>query len=81
MTWFTGTVVFVLVWWTVLFAVLPLWTRPDPDGDPAAGGWRGAPERPLIVRKLLVTTAVAIVVWAVAAWLITSDWISFRPPA
>ena len=28
MNWFTAFVVFVLVWWTLLFAILPLWTRP-----------------------------------------------------
>ena len=42
MTWFTGIVVYLLVWWMVLFAILPIGTRPDVDGDPAAGGWRGA---------------------------------------
>ena len=43
MTVFTGIVVFLLVWWTVLFCVLPIGTRPDPDGDIEAGGWRGTP--------------------------------------
>lgn len=78
MTLFTGTVAFVLIWWTTLFAVLPLWTRPEPDGDPAAGGWRGTPTRPLILRKLLVTTLLSAALWA-CFWLVsTSDWFSFR---
>ena len=45
MDWFTAFVVFVLVWWTVLFTVLPLRTRPQPEAD-GATGWRGAPARP-----------------------------------
>ena len=33
MDWFTAFVVFMLVWWTLLFAVLPFWTRPKSDAD------------------------------------------------
>lgn len=78
MTWFNGTVVFILVWWTVLFAVLPFGTRPDPDGDPATGGWRGAPERPLLLRKLVATTLVSVVIWAGIFAIVESDMLSFR---
>lgn len=28
MGWFTGCVLYLLIWWTVLFAVLPLGVRP-----------------------------------------------------
>ena len=33
MNWFTGIVLYVLIWWTVLFAVLPLGTQPVADAD------------------------------------------------
>jgi len=78
MTWFSGIVVYLLVWWLVLFAVLPFWTRPDPEGDPSAGGWRGAPEHPLLWRKLIATTLVSAVVWLMIFGVIESNWISFR---
>jgi predicted secreted protein len=78
MTWFTGIVVFGLVWWTALFAVLPFGTRPDPDGDLAAGGWRGAPERPLLLRKIIATTILSVVIWLGIYLLVESDWLSFR---
>ncbi len=58
MNWFTGLVVYVLIWWTVLFAVLPIGTRPVEDADEQSG-WRGAPERPRILMKVIVTTLVA----------------------
>jgi len=77
MNWFTGVVLYVLIWWTVLFAVLPLGTRPVEDPDDATG-WRGAPERPQLLRKVLITTAIAAVVWLCAWLLITSPYISFR---
>ena len=42
MNWFTGIVLFVIIWWTALFAVLPIGTKPVVQPD-AASGWRGAP--------------------------------------
>lgn len=78
MTVFTGVVLYVLIWWTALFAILPIGTRPDPTGDASSGGWRGAPERPLLLRKVMATTLVAAVLWLGIFALIESDWLSFR---
>lgn len=78
MTWFTGVVVFLLVWWTALFCVLPIGTRPDPDGDPAAGGWRGAPVAANLGWKLAGTTVLTILIWLVIWAAVESDWLSFR---
>jgi predicted secreted protein len=77
MNWFTGCVVYVLIWWTTLFAVLPIGTRPVQQADQHTG-WRGAPERPQLLRKLLITTIVATVVWSGAYLLVESPWLSFR---
>lgn len=74
---FTSIILFALIWWTVLFAVLPFGTRPVADADPATG-WRGAPARPLMKRKLAATTVVTAILWAVAMVIIRSDWWSFR---
>jgi len=76
-TGFTAFVLFALIWWTVLFAVLPFGTRPVADAD-AATGWRGTPERPLMGRKVLATTVISAVIWVVAMLIIRSDWWSFR---
>lgn len=77
MDWFTAFVVFVLVWWTLLFAILPLWTRPQAEADETTG-WRGVPQRPMMLRKILLTTVVSIVVWAVIMGVIRSPYLSFR---
>ncbi len=77
MGWFTACVLYVLIWWTALFAVLPLGIKPVDDPD-ALTGWRGAPERPQLRRKLLLTTLVATLIWGIAVGLIESDWLSFR---
>ena len=77
MNWFTAFVVYVLIWWTALFAVLPIGTAPVAEPD-AATGWRGAPARPRMARKLLATTLVSLVIWGVVMLLIQSNWLSFR---
>ncbi|HLY88346.1 MAG TPA: DUF1467 family protein [Acetobacteraceae bacterium] len=77
MSWFTGVVLYVLIWWTALFAVLPIGTRPVEEADEATG-WRGAPQKPQLLRKVIITTLVAAVVWFGAWLLITSPYISFR---
>lgn len=77
MGWFTAIVLYALIWWVVLFAVLPIGTRPSTDIDPHHG-WAGAPQNPHLLRKAIITTVVAAVIWGAAIWLITSDYLSFR---
>lgn len=74
----TAIVLFTMIWWTVLFAVLPFGVRPVADADDATG-WRGAPERPRMGRKLLITTLVSVVLWCAAFAVIRSEALSFRP--
>ena len=78
MTWFTGTVVYILVWWVVLFAVLPLWVTPAEPDDP--GYAAGAPQPPRLLLKAAVTTGVAGVVWLVIYLVVRSPYLSFRGP-
>ncbi len=77
LNWFTAFVLYVIIWWTVLFAVLPIGTRPVADAD-SATGWRGAPERPRMGRKVLWTTLIAAVIWGVIIGVQATGWISFR---
>ena len=77
MNWFTGVVLFIIIWWTALFAVLPFGTRPVPEPD-GKSGWRGTPEQPRLLRKIIATTIVACLLWGGSYLLIRSDYISFR---
>jgi predicted secreted protein len=76
-SWFTGVVLYAMIWWLVLFAVLPLGIRAQADPDPVTG-WRGAPAAPRLVRKALITTLVALLVWGVCLAVIESPLLSFR---
>jgi predicted secreted protein len=77
MSWFTGIVVYVLVWWTALFMVLPFGARPRAEAD-ADTGWRGAPARPFMARRLLATTILSALIWLVIYAGVESGWFSFR---
>ena len=77
MSWISGTVVYFLIWWVVLFAVLPIGAQPDPAGDPESG-WRGTPRRPRFWRTVGITTLASTLIWIGVAALIQSDWLSFR---
>ena len=78
MAWVTGIVVYVLVWWITLFAVLPLWVTPAEPDDP--GHAAGAPQRPRLVLKMVITTVVAALIWLVIYMLVRSPRLSFREP-
>ena len=75
MGWLTGTVVYILVWWVTLFAVLPLWITPAEPGDV---GDFGAPQNPRLARKLALTSAVAAVIWLGIYLVAQEPWFSFR---
>jgi predicted secreted protein len=77
MNWFTGVVLFVCLWWIALFAVLPIGTQPVVRPDDKSG-WRGAPEHPRILRKVIITTIVTVFLWTGSYLLIRSDYVSFR---
>ena len=76
MSWVTGVMVYLVIWWTVLFAILPLGVRRREN--PGRGQDRGAPERPDLVRKAIITSIVAAVLWIAFYFLHQSDIFSFR---
>jgi len=61
----TAAAIFFLIWWVVLFAVLP-WgvRRQDEAGDVAPGTDPGAPAVPYLGRKLIWTTVVSLLIFA-----------------
>jgi predicted secreted protein len=61
----TAIAIYFLIWWVVLFAVLPFGVRSQREsGDVAPGTDPGAPAVPHLKRKLLWTTLVAGLVFA-----------------
>ena len=61
----TAVAIFFLIWWVVLFAVLPWGVRSQHEGgDMVPGTDPGAPMSFKLGRKLLWTTLVAVVIYA-----------------
>jgi predicted secreted protein len=76
--WFTGILVYVIVWWMVFFTVLPWGNRPPETVE--TGHADSAPDKPRLWLKALVTTGIAAVVFAVIYWVMESGMITFRGP-
>ncbi|TGN57286.1 DUF1467 family protein [Paracoccus liaowanqingii] len=66
-----GIVLFASLWFLTLFCVMPIGQRSQADaGAVVHGTHAGAPEGLKWRRKLIWTTAITSVIWAVLAWII-----------
>lgn len=63
MGWITGVAIYFVVWWLVLFTVLPFGVRRHDDHG--QGHATGAPHKPMILIKMIVTTGIAFLVWLI----------------
>lgn len=86
MGWTSGIVLYCSIWAIVFFMVLPLGiVSQQESGDVAPGTPASAPTEAMIARKMLITSAIATVLFA-AVWsviyfhLITLDDIPFLTP-
>lgn len=75
---FTAIAIYFTLWWTVLFAVLPLGNRTYAEEglDVPGGGERGAPVNPNLKRKFITTTWVSAVLWVVLFVVIKLDLVT-----
>jgi predicted secreted protein len=78
MNWLGTAVVFAIVWWLILFMVLPFGAAPPDEVEP--GMATSAPAKPRIAVKMAITTVLAALVTALIVWLMDSGLIQLRPP-
>jgi len=78
--------IYVVIWWTVLFAMLPIGVRTSEEaGEKASPGTaESAPHLPNLLPKMVATTVVSSIVFAmlyviIVDHLITLDQIPFFP--
>ena len=76
----TGIAIYLTIWWTVLFCVLPLGVVSHAEAgiDKGDGGDPGAPVDPKIKRKFITTTIVSAVIFAVF-WIVVKLGILHLP--
>lgn len=66
----TMAAIYIIIWWVVLFVVLPLGMNQGAQERPTDGGDWGAPQAPNLKKKFLTTTWIAAVVWVVVILVI-----------
>lgn len=60
----SGLAVYFIIWWTVLFAVLPFGVRSQHEtGETVAGTEPGAPVLPELLKKAAITSLIAAVIF------------------
>lgn len=74
MTIASALAVYFIIWWTVLFAVLPFGIRSQQEsGDVVEGTEPGAPVLPGLLKKAATTSVIAAVIF-VFVWYIWSAY-------
>ncbi len=69
MPWALGTALFFIIWWILLFAILPFGIRSQHEAkDIVPGSEPGAPIVHGLKRKLIINTVLAAILWCVADW-------------
>lgn len=72
--------VYIILWWLVLFAVLPWGVQSQLEaGDIAEGTEPGAPVRPRLWAKVVITTGVAALAWLAFYGAYRFDVFALRP--
>lgn len=79
MNWFVGVASYVVIWWIVIFAILPFGLERVAEHQP--GHDAGAPANPRLKLKALVTTLVAGVLWTILYFAVARGVMDFRGPA
>jgi predicted secreted protein len=72
----SAVVVFIVIWWLVLFMVLPFGVRRIEA--PEEGHDHGAPVQPMLWRKAAATTAIATVLFAIVYVIAEFELISLH---
>lgn len=67
--------IYVVCWWVVLFAVLPLGMSKQTETPPTDGSQWGAPADPQLKKKFITTTWVSLIVWAFVILLVFTGWL------
>ena len=56
----TFLVIFVILWWLILFLILPIGVKKEQSVE--FGNDPGAPNNPMLKKKFLITTIVALII-------------------
>lgn len=72
MHWFVFIIVFFNLWWLIFFMALPIGVKQVENPEP--GHSTGAPEKPMLWRKAIITTVITSVLVAVFFYFTGGDY-------
>ena len=79
MPWMLGLALYFIIWWTMLFTILPFGVRSQQEAKRIVpGSDPGAPVFHNLGRKLLINTIVAGVLWGIADWAYITYYLQSR---
>jgi len=80
MNWFTGLLVYGVLWWLIFLLALPVGVKSQDESEESTvpGTPGSAPEKPQLLQKIVATTVIAAVAWGLIYLVISQGWISIR---
>lgn len=78
MSWTSTFAIYFILWWLVLFTVLP-WGSTSAHETGAASGEghaASAPLQPRLLRKFAITTVMSALIFLIVYWPIEQEWIT-----
>jgi predicted secreted protein len=75
----SALVLYAVLWFLTLLIVIPIRLKTQGDvGQIVHGTHAGAPHEPQMKKRILITSAVAFVLWAIIAYVISSGMLTVR---
>ncbi len=72
----TGLCTFLIIWWVMIFTVLPIGAGANPEHE--TGHDAGAPKRPNLKKKFIINTVITSILWVVVYVLVEFDLVPLR---
>ena len=71
-----GFLIYIIIWWIVLFTILPIGIRKQDEVE--KGHAEGAAQNPQILKKFIITSLIAFVLWLLVFFIIKKQIFSFQ---
>ena len=71
-----GFLIYVIIWWIVVFTILPIGIRKQDKIE--KGHSDGAPQNPQILKRFIITSLIAFVLWLIVFYFIKNQVFNFQ---
>ena len=71
-----GFLIYMIIWWVIVFTILPIGIKKPNKAE--KGHAEGAPQNPQILKKFIITSLIAFVLWLLVFFIIKTQIFSFQ---